>query len=787
MSMRISFSVCVAGLLLNATTSRAPGQSSLATLPGTNPLTIEEPLDEVMVAGISRFALRALEKSTREREARWMRDFETGEASNKNIEAKRSRLRTIIGAVDERASAEGFELVTKIGGDGVVARSADFVVYAVRWPVLSGVTAEGLLLDPRKPAVARVVAIPDADWTPEMFAGMAAGMANHHAIARRLAGGGLQVVVPTLISRDDTYSSNPLVVYTNEPHREFIYRQAFEMGRHVIGYELHKVQAAVDQLEALNLRTNVDLPIAVVGVGEGGLLALYAAATDPRVDAAMVSGYFQPRERIWQEPIYRNVWGLLTEFGDAEIASLIAPRPLVIEACAVPEVAGPPAPREGRRNAAAPGRIETCSLVDARKEFGRAKKYYERLQSEDGISFVASGEGRGPSGSDPALAALLSGLEVDAPFIKNSDVELTEYRVDPAERQRRQLQELTEYTQRLMRLSDKVRDEFWAKADRSSVQAWNDSIEFYRDHVWQEMIGKLPEPTMPPNVRTRRVLDDSAYMGYEVAIDVYPDVMAAGIVLLPKNLKPTEKRPVVVCQHGLEGVPQDTITRTGEPFRYYKAFAAELARRGFIVFAPQNPYRGGDRFRAIQRQSNPMKRSLFSYIIRQHERTLDWLATLPNVDANRFGFYGLSYGGKTAMRVPTILRGRYAACICSGDFNEWVRKLVSVDDRYSYVFTGEYEMPEWNMGHIANYAELASLMTPVPFMVERGHDDGVAPDEWVAGEFAKVRRHYDRLGLEARIEIEFFNGPHTIHGVKTFEFLHRHLNHPDTAKEPVKR
>jgi hypothetical protein len=91
------------------------------------------------------------------------------------------------------------------------------------------------------------------------------------------------------------------------------------------------------------------------------------------------------------------------------------------------------------------------------------------------------------------------------------------------------------------------------------------------------------------------------------------------------------------------------------------------------------------------------------------------------------------------------------------------------------------------MGHIANYAELASLMTPVPFMVERGHDDGVAPDEWVAGEFAKVRRHYDRLGLEARIEIEFFNGPHTIHGVKTFEFLHRHLNHPDTAKEPVKR
>ena len=213
-------------------------------------------------------------------------------------------------------------------------------------------------------------------------------------------------------------------------------------------------------------------------------------------------------------------------------------------------------------------------------------------------------------------------------------------------------------------------------------------------------------------------------------------------------------------------------------YKYYKSFAAELAKRGFIVYAPQNPYRGGDRFRVIQRQSNPMKRSLFSYIIRQHERTLQWLATLPNVDPKRIAFYGLSYGGKTAMRVPPILGEMYAARICSGDFNDWIQKNAIVDDKHSYLFTGEYEMPEWNMGHVANYAELASLMTPRPFMVERGHDDGVAPDEWVAAEYAKVRRHYDKLGLGDRTEIEFFNGPHTIHGAKTYKFLHQHLDWP---------
>ncbi len=61
-------------------------------------------------------------------------------------------------------------------------------------------------------------------------------------------------------------------------------------------------------------------------------------------------------------------------------------------------------------------------------------------------------------------------------------------------------------------------------------------------------------------------------------------------------------------------------------------------------------------------------------------------------------------------------------------------------------------------------------------MVERGHADGVGTDEWVAYEYAKVRRLYDVLGIQDRTAIEFFNGPHTINGVGTFEFLHKHLN-----------
>jgi hypothetical protein len=160
--------------------------------------------------------------------------------------------------------------------------------------------------------------------------------------------------------------------------------------------------------------------------------------------------------------------------------------------------------------------------------------------------------------------------------------------------------------------------------------------------------------------------------------------------------------------------------------------------------------------------------------VRQHERTLDWLATLPNVDADKIAFYGLSYGGKTAMRVPAILP-RYCLSICSGDFNEWVAKNASVDFKGSYMFSGEYEMPEFNLGHTFNYAEMAALIAPRPFMVERGHDDPVGIDEMVALEYAKVRRLYSRLKLSDKTEIEFFAGGHEIHGEGTFRFLDKYL------------
>ena len=211
--------------------------------------------------------------------------------------------------------------------------------------------------------------------------------------------------------------------------------------------------------------------------------------------------------------------------------------------------------------------------------------------------------------------------------------------------------------------------------------------------------------------------------------------------------------------------------------KVYKGFSAQLAERGYIVFIPHFPWRGGHEYRVLQRKANPLGLSIFSFILNQHERILDWLTTQPWVDPNRIGFYGLSWGGKVAIRVPSLLE-RYSLSISSGDFNEWIWKNATTDWPNSYMFAPEYEMFDFNLARTFNYAEMAAMIAPRPFMVERGHNDGVGIDEWVAFEYSKVNRLYNKLNIPEKTRIEYFNGGHEINAKGTFEFIKQQFNWP---------
>ena len=737
--------------------------SEKQSLTGTEPLQWEGDIAARLVEGVDAFLTRELGASVERRAAHWARDLSSAAAYAQSVAPNRRRLAHILGVRDERAPVEALELVGTTRQPALVGCGANYEIRAVRWPAFGQVQGEGLLLTPlgRAP-LADIIALPDADQVPEEIAGLAAGKSPRADYARRLAASGCRVIVPVLIDRRPALNQIS--------RRELIYRSAYELGRHLIGYEVQKVLALVDWCAATaRTQGGPAIPLGTIGWGEGGLLALCAAALDERINAACVSGYFAPREGVWQELIERNVFGLLEQFGDAELATLIAPRALVVEAAE-----GPAVTLACGRGGAAPGRLETPAPAAVRAEVERARALLDGLRPAPHLELVPSGDGTGPPGARGALEAFFGALGLEAPITPIAEGPTLLGCVDAAARQARQFRQLDDHNQLLLRQSPKVRADFFARLDISTPARFEATIASYRTFFYDEVIGRFADARLPFRARSRLAYDEPEWRGYEVVLDVWPDVIAYGILLLPRDLKEGERRPVVVCQHGLEGRPQQVVEGDEEA---YHDFAARLCSRGFITFAPQNLYIFGDRFRTLQRKANPLKKTLFSIIVEQHRQIVDWLGTLPWVERQRIAFYGLSYGGKTAMRVPPLVDG-YCLSICSADYNEWVWKNAANWSSYSYVGSGEYEIFEFDLGSTFNYAEMSWLICPRPFMVERGHFDGVAPDEWVAYEYAKTQRHYDLLGLGERTRMEVFAGPHTIHGVGTFEFLHEHLDWP---------
>jgi dienelactone hydrolase len=774
------------GALTLATSAflRSETVSDANPLPGTQPLTWEGSFPERVMNGAHRYVEQKIAESIKTRQKYWDRDLSSRAAYEKSVEPNRGRFLKQIGVVDARLPV----IMERFGDDdnpSLVAETDAYSVHQVRWPTLAHVTGlanvygEGLLLEPRHSPVGYVIALPDADQTPEQISGLAPGIAAESQYARRLAESGFEVVVPVLIDRTSCWSGHPDIQMTNESGREWIYRQAYHMGRHIIGYEVQKVLAAVDWF--CRKRGEGAGKIGVVGYVEGGLIGFYAAAADTRIDAALVSGYFNTRQHVWSEPLCRNVWALLHEFGDAEIATLIAPRGLVVEYSLGPEISGL---RGDLRN----------------PKFQTVEAEFDRIASLIGADFqprqLVRGEGDTPVefGSEKALQQFVRQLGANVQIRSSSQPPEDRRRsFDPAERQRKQLRALEAFTQELVRESEHVRRKFYLYkvAPEMEETAWIQELnhptyspdkfieasKWYRQYFWEEILGKFEEPLLPANPRTRRIYDNPKWVGYEVVLDVWPEVSAWGILLLPKDMKPGERRPVVVCQHGLDSVPKDVIEET----RGYHKFAARLADQGFIIFAPFNLYWGDTRYRWLCRKANGVKASLFSFILGQHDQILRWLQALPMVDPSRIGFYGISYGGETAVRVPPILEG-YCLSICSGDFNSWTRKVAATDERFSYMYNKDqdsWEMPYFNEGSTFDYSEMTYLMALRPFMVERGRWDLTGRDRWVAYEYAKVARLYTQFGRAGDTAIQFFNGGHTIYGHGTFRFLHKHLDWPE--------
>ena len=618
------------GLGVGTLAAQEPGPP----LPGTKPLTMRGDIASELVAGVDRFLLRQIDESTANRPRFWKRDFSSAKAYEASVEPNRKRLAHILGVRDRRASVPGIRRivdpsggVNKIFGNGQKGKKD---VHFVSWPAFGDVTGEGLELGTGETCV---IVVPDADQTPEQLAGLVPGVPPASQVGRRLAESHCHVFIPTLIDRT-VASRNGRARLTN---REFIYRSAFELGRHVIGYEVQKVLALVDALERECRGRGRELRLGIFGYGEGGAIALYAAALDPRIKAACVSGYFGDRNDVWRQPVDRNVFGLLEQFGDAEVASLVAPRTLIVEAARGPEFVIPPG------TGGAPGRLTTPGLRD-RDRGGRAGTGPgRRAQSGSRISNWSQADRmvRVRSGPTRPWASSSGAIDPDA-RLEPAGPDAASDRRDPKvnarlvevgrDRQARQLHELDRHNQQLLVESPYTRQEFMKKLDTRSADAYARSVEPYREFFAEEVIGRfdlkplaagrpLAADLRRAGIHRIRGRDGCLPRGHRLRHPARTQGDQGGGAASGRRLPARPGGPAARRRR-----PEGRRIRptTNMPSGWRSEDSSRLHPRISISSRTGSAPSSARRIRS--------RRRLFSVIVPQHQQITDWLKTLPFVD-----------------------------------------------------------------------------------------------------------------------------------------------------------
>ncbi|MBC8039563.1 MAG: hypothetical protein H7Y06_03400 [Opitutaceae bacterium] len=221
---------------------------------------------------------------------------------------------------------------------------------------------------------------------------------------------------------------------------------------------------------------------------------------------------------------------------------------------------------------------------------------------------------------------------------------------------------------------------------------------------------------------------------------VIDDAWTEAFLILPPDLKEGERRPVVVVIHGTTDRGKDaTATETGEGRR---AYATELARRGYITFSPDlfgygKPYDSTNRWsmwEAFDKQYpawSQADRTVFGL-----QRGLDLLDLLPMVRTGDYAAMGNSLGGGNTLRLmaadPRIKVGIASTGVSPQATN--IYRLIDKQKGARVAFDAVVKKTGRTPYEIT---DLLALCAPRALMVLEPFDDPYNPD--VTATFTAVR------------------------------------------------
>lgn len=292
----------------------------------------------------------------------------------------------------------------------------------------------------------------------------------------------------------------------------------------------------------------------------------------------------------------------------------------------------------------------------------------------------------------------------------------------------------------------------------ASVDEWEKKRVDILDRV-QSMMGPLPgdEKRCDLDVVIDEEVDCETYVRRLISYQSEPNCRTPAYLLIPKKaLTKNVSCPAVLCPHPTHA--QDGFkTVVGLSDKPNRAYASELAERGFVTLAPSYPLLANYQpdWRALGYESGSMK------AIWDNMRALDVLETLPFVAPGKVGSIGHSLGGHNSV-YTAVFESRIGVVVSScgldsyvdykdGDLTGWT------SDRYmpklkDYV-NRQQDIP-------FDFHDLVAALAPRPCLIAAPYEDSNFKWQSVDVIAQAAKRVYTLYGVDTLLMVEHPNCDH---------------------------
>jgi dienelactone hydrolase len=298
-----------------------------------------------------------------------------------------------------------------------------------------------------------------------------------------------------------------------------------------------------------------------------------------------------------------------------------------------------------------------------------------------------------------------------------------------------------------------------------------------------ELLGGFPAKRTPLEAHIVDTRDFPNYRREQVIFTSRPGLAVAGYLLTPKAGK--GPHPVMICVPGhgagvdeLTGIDEKRGDRTSKS-GYQHDFAIQVVEQGVAAFAME-PMAFGCRRDARTAEKGLgnsacqptagaallFGETMIGWRVYDVMRTIDWIATRPDLDSFRVGCMGIS-GGGTCTVFAAALEPRIRVSLLSCSLNTFRDSILSLSHCIDNYVPG---ILQW-----AEMYDVAGLIAPRALFVESGTKDPIFPIAASRASYDKVRKVYEVMGARGAIGQEIFDDDHVFHGVQGIPFVVSHL------------